>query len=197
MGLESDILSDLRQLLTEHGVSARWQGIDLLVLISRVKREQQMEMGGFVESPELSLRVPKAAFPATLPKFGERIEVEEIGFLHRQDPEAGRLRQGVVDQRGQGHWRESPRRRAMGDPAQAGAGNRHDQKRRQAIRHAGQQPRLHRRGDHRQGHRDCATGGCGALAQGVGHLVEGDFRQGEPVHAEGKLTRPHRARCLT
>jgi hypothetical protein len=35
-----------------------------------------MEMGGFVESPEFSLRVPKAAFPATLPKFGERIEVE-------------------------------------------------------------------------------------------------------------------------
>jgi hypothetical protein len=57
-------------------VSARWQGLDLLVLVSRVKREQQMEMGGFVESPELSLRVPKAAFPNTLPKFGERIEVE-------------------------------------------------------------------------------------------------------------------------
>ena len=76
MGLESDILSDLRQLLTEHGVMARWQGLDLLVLISRIRREQQMEMGGFVESPDLSLRVPKVAFPNTLPKFGERIEVE-------------------------------------------------------------------------------------------------------------------------
>ena len=81
MGLDSDILSDLRQLLTEHGVRARWQGLDLLVLVSRVKREQQMEMGGFVESPELSLRVPKAAFPNTLPKFGERIEVEGIEYL--------------------------------------------------------------------------------------------------------------------
>ena len=80
MGLESDILSDLRQLLTEHGVSAQWQGIDLLVLVSRIRREQQMEMGGFVESPELSLRVPKAAFPNTLPKFGERIEVEGIEY---------------------------------------------------------------------------------------------------------------------
>ena len=76
MGLESEILSDLRQLLTEHGVKARWQGIDLLVLVSRVKREQQIEMGGFVESPDLSLRVPKAAFPNTFPKFGERIEVD-------------------------------------------------------------------------------------------------------------------------
>jgi hypothetical protein len=76
MELESEILSDLRQLLSEHGVQARWQGLDLLVLVSRVKREQQIEMGGFVESPDLSLRVPKLAFPSTLPKFGERIEVD-------------------------------------------------------------------------------------------------------------------------
>ena len=59
---------------------ARWQGIDLLVLVSRVKREQQIEMGGFVESPELSLRVPKLAFPNTLPKFGERIEVDGVQY---------------------------------------------------------------------------------------------------------------------
>ena len=76
MGLESEILSDLLQLLDERGVKARWQGIDLLVLVSRVKSEQQIAMGGFVESPDLSLRVPKAAFPNTRPKFGERIEVD-------------------------------------------------------------------------------------------------------------------------
>lgn len=76
MGLESEILSDLWQLLTEHGVKARWMGTDLLVLVSRVKNEQQIEMGGFVESPDLSVRVPKAAFSNTLPKFGERIEVD-------------------------------------------------------------------------------------------------------------------------
>ena len=76
MELESEILSDLRQLLTEHGVKAQWKGLDLLVLVSRVKREQQIDMGGFVDSPDLSLRVPKAAFPDTLPKFGERIEVD-------------------------------------------------------------------------------------------------------------------------
>jgi hypothetical protein len=68
-------ISDRRSLI-EHGVRARWQGLDLLVLVSRVKRDQQIEMGGFVESPDLSLRVPKLAFPGTLPKFGERIEVD-------------------------------------------------------------------------------------------------------------------------
>jgi hypothetical protein len=78
MDLESEILADLRQLLSEHGVKARWMNIDLLVLISRVKNEQQIDMGGFVESPDLSLRVAKAAFPNTLPKFGERIEVEGV-----------------------------------------------------------------------------------------------------------------------
>ena len=76
MSLESDILADLRQLLTEHGVKARWKDIDLLVLVGRVERSQQIEMGGFVDSPELSLRVPKTAFTGELPKFGERIEVE-------------------------------------------------------------------------------------------------------------------------
>ncbi len=76
MGLESEIPSDLRQLLDEHGVKARWKGIDLLVLVSRVDNKQQIDMGGFVESPDLSLRVPKVAFPNTLPKFGERIEVD-------------------------------------------------------------------------------------------------------------------------
>lgn len=76
MSLESKILSDLHQLLSEHGVKARWKDINLLVLVSRVKREQQIDMGGFVDSPDLSLRVPKLAFPGTLPKFGERIEVD-------------------------------------------------------------------------------------------------------------------------
>ena len=76
MDLESEILSDLRQLLTEHGVKAQWKGLDLLVLVSRVKHEQQIDMGGFVDSPDLSLLVPKLAFPITLPKTGERIEVD-------------------------------------------------------------------------------------------------------------------------
>lgn len=76
MPLDSEILADLRELLNEHGVAARWNGIDLLVLVSRTRRDQQIELGGFVDTPDLSLRVPKAAFPDSLPKFGERIEVD-------------------------------------------------------------------------------------------------------------------------
>lgn len=80
MPLDSEILADLHQLLGEHGVTARWNGIDLLVLISRIRREQQIDLGGFVDSPDLSLRVPKTAFIGALPKFGERIEVDGVEY---------------------------------------------------------------------------------------------------------------------
>lgn len=76
MSLELEILSDFRQLLTEHGVKAQWKTLDLLVLVSRVRNDQQIDIGGFVESPDLSLRVPKASFPTAIPKFGDRIQVD-------------------------------------------------------------------------------------------------------------------------
>jgi hypothetical protein len=76
MSLTSEILADLHHLLTEHGVTARWKTLDLLVLVSRTRNEQQIDIGGFVESPDLSLRVPQLAFPDALPKFGERIDVD-------------------------------------------------------------------------------------------------------------------------
>jgi hypothetical protein len=81
MSLESDTLNDLQELLQEHGVKARWNGINLLVLVSRNRNEQQLEMGGFVESPDLSLRVSKLAFVSVLPKLGDRIKVD--GAVHR------------------------------------------------------------------------------------------------------------------
>ena len=94
MSLESEILSDLRQLLDEHGVKARWKGIALIVLVSRVNTKQQIDMGGFVETPDLSLRVPKAAFPDTLPKFGERIEVD--GTEYRISQVSGHARSPLL-----------------------------------------------------------------------------------------------------
>ena len=81
MSLESDILNDLQHLLQEHGVKARWDGINLLVLVSRNRNEQQLDIGGFVNLPDLSLRVPKLVFPADLPKLGERMEVD--GSIYR------------------------------------------------------------------------------------------------------------------
>jgi hypothetical protein len=54
MDLASEILADFHQLLTEHGVRALWKDMALLVLVSRIRRDQQIDMGGFVDSPELS-----------------------------------------------------------------------------------------------------------------------------------------------
>jgi hypothetical protein len=80
MSLESDILADFQQLLAEHGAAATWNNLNLLVLASRVRSEQQIEIGGFVESPDLSVRVPKSVFPGALPKFGERIVVDGAAY---------------------------------------------------------------------------------------------------------------------
>ena len=77
MALDHEILADLHQLLKEHGVTARWNGLDLLVLISRIRHDQQIDIGGFVDAPSLSLRVPRTAFPANLPKFGDRITIDD------------------------------------------------------------------------------------------------------------------------
>lgn len=51
MSLDSEILTALRHLLTGHGVQARWNGIGLLVLVSPVRRDQQIDLGGFVDTP--------------------------------------------------------------------------------------------------------------------------------------------------
>jgi hypothetical protein len=80
MSLESDILADFQQLLAEHGAAASWNNLNLHVLASRVRSEQQIEIGGFVESPDLSVRVPKSAFPAALPKMGERFVVDGAAY---------------------------------------------------------------------------------------------------------------------
>jgi len=58
--------------------------MELLVLVSRLKSEQQIDMGGFVDSPDLSLRVPKLAFYNFLPQTGERIEVDGVFRQDRQ-----------------------------------------------------------------------------------------------------------------
>jgi hypothetical protein len=80
MSLESEIIADFHQLYSEHGAQARWKGNSLPVLVSRLRNDQQIEMGGFVESPDLSLRVPKSVFVCGMPKLGDRIEVDGIDY---------------------------------------------------------------------------------------------------------------------
>ncbi len=76
MGLENEILTDLIQLLAEHGVNCRWQTTSFLALATTIKVEQQMELGGFVEMPDLNLKFPKNVFTGAIPEFGQRIVVD-------------------------------------------------------------------------------------------------------------------------
>ena len=94
MSLENEILADLHELLREHGLSARWMGIDMLVLSSRIDRSQQIEIGGFVDAPDLAVRVPKAAFKGRWPKTGERFTVD--GSDYRISQVSGHTRSPLV-----------------------------------------------------------------------------------------------------
>ena len=75
MDLSSEILGDLAELLTEHGVQAQWQGVSLIVLASSISTGSEIAIGGYVESPDISERVPRAVFTGQVPAFGLRIEV--------------------------------------------------------------------------------------------------------------------------
>ena len=81
MALDTEILADFRQLLAEHGTTARWNGLSLSVLVSRTRRDQQIDIGGFVDAPELTLRVARQSFTGSLPVTGDRIEVD--GAVYR------------------------------------------------------------------------------------------------------------------
>ena len=76
MDLEDSIRADLDELLAEHGVGARWNGLDLMVLASRASLDQNIEAGGFVDAPDLSIRVPAYALPDVKPRNGERVTVD-------------------------------------------------------------------------------------------------------------------------
>ncbi len=80
MDLEDSIRVDLDELLAEHGVGARWNGLDLMVLAGRASRDQNIEIGGFVDAPDLSIRVPSYALPAAGPKNGDRVTVDGDGY---------------------------------------------------------------------------------------------------------------------
>lgn len=75
MSLSDEILRDFQKLLNERGVTFNWNGSDYLGLMSRIRVEQEFMVGGMVESPESTLRVPTSAFVGAQPDFGQRLTI--------------------------------------------------------------------------------------------------------------------------
>ncbi len=81
MSLEMEIAADFDALASEHGVPAAWKSISFTALMSRVREGQQIAIGGFVESPDMSLRALKSAFPnGALPEFGDLVTVGGVEY---------------------------------------------------------------------------------------------------------------------
>lgn len=94
MSLENQILADIQELLREHGVTARWNDTDLLVLASRIDRSQQIDIGGFVDAPDLAVRVPRMVFHGNSPKTGDRFIVD--GSDYRISQVSGHSRSPLI-----------------------------------------------------------------------------------------------------
>ena len=76
MSLDAEILADFIYLLDEHGVSCVWNGTSFTGLSSPIRNEQQIEVGGFVEGPDLTVRAPNTAFTGATPAFGDKMTVD-------------------------------------------------------------------------------------------------------------------------
>lgn len=80
MSIDAEILSDFAKLVSEHGVSATWKEMVFGALMGRIRADQQIDVGGFVESPDTSLRTLKALFIDDMPKHGDRVTIEGTDY---------------------------------------------------------------------------------------------------------------------
>lgn len=80
MTLKSEKESDLLALIAEMGEPVIWNGQTIQALISTPIVGQEFDAGGFTESADFTIKVPRQAFPATAPKHGERIAFDGQDF---------------------------------------------------------------------------------------------------------------------
>jgi hypothetical protein len=80
MSLESEIAADFESLAAEHGVSVTWMGITFSAMVSRARLDQQIDIGGFVSSYDMTLRALKASFSAALPEIGDIMTVDGTAY---------------------------------------------------------------------------------------------------------------------
>jgi hypothetical protein len=81
MSLESEIAADFASLALENGVSVTWCEKTFTALASRASNEEQIAIGGFVESPDMRIRALKSEFTTGLPGIGDLIGVD--GSVYR------------------------------------------------------------------------------------------------------------------
>jgi hypothetical protein len=79
MGLGEQIDRDFAALLHEYGTVAVCDGRAFPVMAGQVRTEQELELGGMAQSPELRVRFQRSAVDP-IPAFGALIEVKGASY---------------------------------------------------------------------------------------------------------------------
>jgi hypothetical protein len=75
MSLDAEIAADFLTMLDDYGVTATFGDQSALALVSQVRNEQELDLGGMVQSPDLKIRLPKSSFDP-LPTHGSMLEID-------------------------------------------------------------------------------------------------------------------------
>jgi len=72
--------ADLAQILDEVGEPVAWNGRTFKALVSDPAIGEHLDLGGFTGAGDFTIKIPRTAFDARLPKLGEIIEFEGERF---------------------------------------------------------------------------------------------------------------------
>lgn len=77
MNLRDEKTADLAGILTEIGETVTWQGQSYIALVSEPTISEQLNLGGFVESGDFTIKIMRSAFTGSKPKLGDLIGFED------------------------------------------------------------------------------------------------------------------------
>ena len=76
MNIKSEKAADLAGILDEVGEPVTWNGRTYRALVSDPAIGENLELGGFVGTNDFTIKIPRPAFGAQLPKLGEIVGFE-------------------------------------------------------------------------------------------------------------------------
>ena len=76
MSIKSEKAADLAGILNEVGEPVTWSGRTFRALVSDPAIGENLELGGFTGTGDFTIKIPRTAFGAQLPKLGEIVGFE-------------------------------------------------------------------------------------------------------------------------
>ena len=76
MNLKDEKAADLAQVLSEIGEPIVWNGLSLVAIITSIDFSEPLQIGGFGEEYDFTVKIPKAALGGLCPRVNEPIQFD-------------------------------------------------------------------------------------------------------------------------